>query len=132
MWAFNALYDHPRILSLPRTDLDRGLSLWDPRFYLNVFPWMVPEKIMWDDINLQGESDRIATIAAYRSPVYGVQCITGLAFTYKSGETRIIGYTQGQLGREVSVGDHDKIVLLELFSGRFGLLEIIVHDQPNA
>ncbi|KAL2012051.1 hypothetical protein VTN00DRAFT_4769 [Thermoascus crustaceus] len=128
VWAFNALWDHPRVLSSPNTDTDR-IHLWDPRSYYSKFPWMAPEKIIREDTGFAGECDRIVAVTAYRTRIYGVKYITGLVFTYKSGVTRTVGYTHGEPSRKVSLGDNERISRLELLSGHCGVLEITLHCE---
>lgn len=87
---------------------------------------MAPEKIIREDTGFAGECDRIVSVRAYRSRIYGIKYITGLVFTYRSGATRTVGYTHGEPSREVSLGDNERISRLELLSGHCGVLEITV------
>ncbi|PGH16805.1 hypothetical protein AJ79_01449 [Helicocarpus griseus UAMH5409] len=92
-------------------------------------PWIAPEKLLWED----GGSDRVVSVAAYQASVYKTQYISGLIFTYKSGITRKIGRASGDLTRAITCSDCERLSLLEIFYGRYGLLKITLHFKvPTA
>ncbi|KAJ9292761.1 hypothetical protein DTO271G3_8460 [Paecilomyces variotii] len=127
-WAFNANWDHPRVLSLPATDSERVI-LWHPSSYSSIFPWMAAERALWEDMSIEGKPDQVVSIAAYRNPTYGVQYITGLDFIYSSGTKRPVGYVFGERSGEVQLRKNEIISRLEIKSGRYGILEITFHGK---
>lgn len=104
------------------------ILLWDVSGDLSIYQWMVPEKVFWKETNLNGQLDQVIAIAAYQACIYGSKYITGLKFTYKSGATNTIGRICGESCTEASFGDDERIVILEVFSGRYGILDITVSN----
>ena len=130
MWAFNANWDHPRILYFPRTTTTSRVRLWDTMGYCQTIPWLVPEKIFWEEIDEEGRSDRLKSISAITSPIYNFTYVTGITSTYKSGATRTVGRENGARGPEFLVPDDHRLGKLELIQDKVGILEIKVSKKP--
>lgn len=82
--------------------------------------------MLWEDMTLQGNPDRVVAIAGYRSSTYGVKYVAGLEFIYKSGVRCQIGYTHGERTHEVQLRESETISRLEITMGRYGILDVIV------
>jgi hypothetical protein len=93
---------------------------------------MVPEKVFWKEVSMKGQPDQVIAIEAYRNLPYGIKYMTGLKFTYKSGATNTIGHTHEEPHSKVSFGDDERIVLLEIISGKYGILDITVSNTKNS
>ncbi|KAJ9355088.1 hypothetical protein DTO280E4_6602 [Paecilomyces variotii] len=127
-WAFNAKWDHPRVLLLPVTGSER-IVLWHPSSYSSRFPWMAAERALWEDMSLEGKPDRVVSITAYRNSNCGVKYITGLEFIYNSGIKRSVGYVFGERSGEVQLWENEIISRLVIKSGLYGILEITFHGK---
>ncbi|KAL1852571.1 hypothetical protein Plec18170_005702 [Paecilomyces lecythidis] len=92
---------------------------------------MAAERVLWEDMTLQGKPDRVVAIAGYRSPTYGVKYVAGLEFIYKSGVRCPIGDTHGERTHEVQLGESETISRLEITLGRYGILDIILHSEDQ-
>ncbi|KAF2799429.1 hypothetical protein K505DRAFT_370966 [Melanomma pulvis-pyrius CBS 109.77] len=88
IWAFNSTWYHARVLYSPTPTKD-GL---DFIFLPHESPsWVVPEKLLWQDCDLNGNCSTVASIQV--SFVIGAIC--GISFTYTSGITRTLGSQEG-------------------------------------
>ena len=123
MWAFNDSWDHPRVLSSPKPGIDH-VSHWSPKSYVEICPWMVPEKIFWEEVNVAGHHDPVISVCGYLAITYR-DTLVGLRFVYESGAIRTIGFTHGEPTPEIAF-ESNKFSQIEWFTNRLGLFKIIV------
>ncbi|PWY82080.1 hypothetical protein BO70DRAFT_314743 [Aspergillus heteromorphus CBS 117.55] len=119
VWAFNDAWDFVRIISTPKSTA-RDLILWHNTNYLEVYPWIVPEKAFWK----LNDTDNLASITCFRHPAYQYT-ISGMQLTYQSGHTLDIGFVNPRhLSSQVPFQPDDTIDKIQLFATSRGLFDI--------
>jgi hypothetical protein len=90
--------------------------------YTQGFPWLVPEKIFWQEISRDGTVDKLAGISGHfgsrkedcQGASSGGRDFVGLSFRYQSGMLRTIGDVTGLRRQELQLGEWDKIAWIDI------------------
>lgn len=67
LWAFSSVADHPRI-TFSRVSEDSADTR--PDFHLlqsnmKMWPWMVPEKVPWEELSPDGSPDPVVQVSGF-------------------------------------------------------------------
>ena len=132
LWAFSSVTDHPRITfsRVSGDSADRRPDFHLLQSTLEKYPWMVPEKVLWEELTPDESPDPVVQVSRF-SRVLRDKYFVGFSFRYKLGAVRTLGDVGGQIGGNIDLGTETMIARIGLLrSDRNNIVSAMVCHWP--
>ncbi|KAL4910812.1 hypothetical protein BDW74DRAFT_2920 [Aspergillus multicolor] len=127
IWVFNNAWDFPRVLSAPRSSSAK-VTLWHPNDFLATRPFASLDTVLWKGVSV---TDNLISITGYHGHE-NKSLVTGLRFTYLSGNSREMGDVSGdQTSNILTFEPGEEIHKVELIADSRRLLDLVFHSKKD-